>query len=86
MKIRRTIQCFTVNVEVTSEEGNKVLDFVIKYSKMPSVREIKSEMEMKHGRADGSPVIFRIVEIIPTTKVMEMDIEKFIENAEEVNE
>lgn len=86
MKIRRTINCFTVNVEVTAEEGNKVQDFVIRYSKMPSAREIKGEMEMKHSRADGSPVIFRVVGIIPTTKVMEMDIEKFIENAEEVNE
>ena len=86
MKIRRTIQCFTVNVEVTTQEGNKVPDFLICYSKMPSVREIKSEMEMKHGCADGSPVIFRVVGIIPTTKVMEMDIEKIIENAEEVNE
>lgn len=86
MKIRRTIQRFTINVEVTTEEGNKVPDFVICYSKMPSAREIKSEMEMRHGHADGSPVNFRVLGIIPTTKVMEMDIEKFIENAEEVEE
>nr|DAF85376.1 MAG TPA: hypothetical protein [Podoviridae sp. ct1ev3] len=86
MKIRRRIACFTVNVEVTTEGGNKVPDFVIRYSKMPSAREIKSEMEMRHGHADGTPVIFRTLGIIPTTKVMEMDIEKFIENAEEVNE
>lgn len=85
MKIRKTIVCFTVNVEVTTEEGNKVPDFVIRYCKMPSAREIKSEMEMRYGHADGTPVIFRTMEIIPTTKVMEMDIEKFIENAEEVN-
>lgn len=86
MKIRRRIQCFTVNVEVTTEGGNKVPDFVIRYSKIPTARVIKGEMEMKHGHADGSPVIFRVLEIIPTTKVMEMDIEKFIENAEEVSE
>ena len=86
MKIRRTIQCFTVNVEVTTEEGNKVPDFVLRYSRMPSAREIKKEMEMRYGHADGSPVEYRTLGIIPTTKVMEMDIEKFIENAEEVNE
>lgn len=86
MKIRRTIQCFTVNVEVTTEEGNKVPDFVIRYCRMPSAREIKGVMEMKHGHANGSSVIYRVTGIIPTTKVMEMDIEKFIENAEEVNE
>lgn len=86
MKIRRTINCFTVNVEVTTEEGNKVPDFVVHYSKVPSVREIKAEMEMRHAHTDGTPVIFRVTEIIPTTRVMEMDIETFIENAEEVNE
>lgn len=84
MKIRRTILCYTVNVEVTTEEGNEVPDFVIRYYKMPSAREIKREMEMRYGHADGTPVIFRTLGIIPTTKVMEMDIEKFIENAEEV--
>lgn len=86
MKIRRTIQCFTVNVEVTTEKGNKVPAFVTRYYKIPSAREIKAEMEMRYGHADGTPVIFRTLEIIPTTKVMEMDIEKFIENAQEVNE
>ena len=86
MKIRRTIQCFTVNVEVTTEEGNKVPDFVVRYSRMPSARDIKKEMEMRYGHADGSPVVYKTVGIIPITKVMEMPIEKFIENAEEVNE
>lgn len=85
MKIRRTIACFTVNVEVTTEEGNKVPDFIVRYCKMPCAREIKAEMEMRHGHSDGTPVIFRVKGIIPATKVMEMDIEKFIENAEEVN-
>lgn len=84
MKIRRTINCFTVNVEVETEEGNKVPAFVTRYSKIPSAREIKAEIEMRYGHSDGTPVIFRTLEIIPTTKVMEMDIEKFIENAEEV--
>lgn len=85
MKIRRKIQCFTVNVEVTTEEGNKVPDFIVRYSKIPSAREIKDEMEMRHGHSDGTPVTFRTTGIIPSTKIMEMDIEKFIENAEEVN-
>lgn len=85
MKIRRTIQCFTVNVEVTTEEGNKVPDFVVRYSKIPSQKEIKAEMEMRYGHPDGTPVTFRTTGIIPSTKIMEMDIEKFIENAEEVN-
>ena len=85
MKIRRTIACFTVNVEVTTEDGNKVPDFLVHYSKMPSALEIKREMEMRYGHSDGTPVIFRITEVIPTIKVMEMDIEKFIENAEEVS-
>lgn len=84
MKIRRTISCFTVDVEVTTEEGNKVPDVVFRYCKMPSVREIKAEMEMRHGHSDGTPVIFSVKRIIPTTKVMEMSIKKFIENAEEV--
>ena len=86
MKIRRTIACFTVNVEVTTEEGNKVPDFVVRYCKIPYAKEIKAEMEMRYGHSDGTPVTFRITEIIPTIKVMEMDIEKFIENAEEVCE
>lgn len=85
MKIRRKIQCFTVNVEVTTEKGNKVPAFVTRYSKIPNTREIKAEMEIRYGRSDGKPVIFRTLEIIPTTKVMEMDIEKFIENAEEAD-
>lgn len=84
MKIRRTISCFTVDVEVTTEEGNKVQDFVFRYCKMPSVREIKAEMEMRYGHSDGTPVIFQVKRIIPTTKVMEMPLRKFIENAEEV--
>lgn len=86
MKIRRTINCFTVNVEVETEEGNKVPDFLVRYGKAPCAREIKGEMEMRYGHSDGTPVIFRTLGIIPTTKVMEMDIEKFIENAEEVSE
>ena len=86
MKIRRTIQCYTVNIEVSTEEGNKVPDFVVRYSRVPSAREIKREMEMRYGHADGSPVEYKTVGIIPTTKVMEMSIEKFIENAEEVME
>lgn len=84
MKIRRRIACYTVDVEVTTEEGNKVSDFITRYVKMPSAREIKREMEMRHGHADGTPVIFRTLRIIPTKVDMEMDIEKFIENAEEV--
>lgn len=85
MKIRRKIQCFTVNVEVTTEEGNKVPDFIVRYSKMPCAREIKAEMEMRYGHSDGTPVTFRTTGITPSTKIMEMDIEKFIENAEEVD-
>lgn len=86
MKVRRTINCFTVNVEVTTEEGNKAPDFVVRYFKIPSAKEIKAEMEMRYGHSDGTPVTFRTLGIIPTKKVMEMDIEKFIENAEEVSE
>lgn len=86
MKIRRRINCFTVDVEVVTEEGNKVPDFIVSYSKIPSMKEIKGVMEMLHGHSDGTPVTFSITEIIPTTRVMEMDIEKFIENAEEVCE
>lgn len=85
MKIRRTVNCFTINVEVTKEGGVTIPDFLHYYSKMPSVKQIKGEIEMKYGRTDGKPVEYHVTGIIPTTKVMEMDIEKFIENAEEVN-
>ncbi len=86
MKIRRTINVFTVDVEVTTVDGNKMPDFVVRYSKIPSAKDIRSEMEMRYGRADGKPVDFRTIRIVPTTKVMEMDVEKFIENAEEVED
>ena len=86
MKIRRRIQCFTVNVEVTTEDGNTVPDFIVSYFRMPSAREIAKEMEMRHGQADGSHLAVYVKEIIPTSKVMEMAIEKFIENVVEVNE
>lgn len=86
MKIRRTISCFTVNVEVTKEGGVTIPDFLLYYSKMPSARQIKAELEMRYGRSDGKPVNYYVTGIIPTIKVMEMDIEKFIENAEEVIE
>lgn len=86
MKIRRTLVCYTVNVEVTKEGGAVIPEFLTFYSKMPSSKQIKAELEMRYGRTDGKPVDFHINRIIPTTKVMEMDIEKFIENAEEVNE
>lgn len=85
MKIRRTINFYTVNVEITKEDGATTPDFLL-YSKMPSARQIKGELEMKYGRSDGNPVNYRVIKIIPSTKVMEMDIEKFVENAVEVNE
>lgn len=84
MKIRRTVNCFTVNVEVTKEGGVVIPDFLLYYSKMPSARQIKRELEMRYGRSDGNPVEYHLTGVIPTTKIMEMDIEKFIENAEEV--
>ena len=79
MKIRRTVNCFTVNVEVTKEGGVTIPDFLHYYSKMPSARQIKGELEMRYGRSDGKPVDYHVIGIIPSTKVMEMDIEKFIE-------
>lgn len=86
MKIRRVIGCYTVDVEVTKEGGAVIPEFLTFYSKMPSLRQIKAELEMRYGRSDGKPVDYHIIGIIPSTKVMEMSIEKFIENAEEVND
>lgn len=85
MKIRRTVNCYTVNVEVTKEGGVVTPEFLTFYSKMPSLKQIKAELEMRYGRTDGKPVEYHMIGIIPTTKLLEMDIEKFIENAEEVN-
>lgn len=84
MKIRRKVNCFTVNVEVTKEGGVTIPVFLLYHSKIPSAKQIKGELEMRYGRSDGKPVDYHVTGIIPTTKVMEMDIEKFIENAEEV--
>lgn len=84
MKIRRTVKCYTVNVEVTKESGVTIPEFLTFYAKMPSLRQIKAELEMRYGRSDGKPVEYHMIGIIPSTKLMEMDIEKFIENAEEV--
>lgn len=86
MKIRRTVNCYTVNVEVTKEDGVTIPEFLTFYCKMPSLRQIKEEVEMRYGRSDGKPVEYYMIKIIPSTKIMEMDIEKFIENAEEVCE
>lgn len=86
MKIKRTIQCYTVDAEVTKEGGVTIPDFLLYYSKIPSAKQIKAELEMRYGRSDGKPVDYHVLRIIPTTKIMEMDIEKFIENAEEVSE
>ena len=86
MKIRRTVNCYTVNVEVTKESGVTIPEFLTFYSKTLSPRRIKMELEMRYGRSDGKPVEYDVLGIIPTTKIMEMDIEKFIENAEEVGE
>lgn len=84
MKIRRTVNCYTVNVEVTKEGGVTTPEFLTFYSKIPSLRQIKAGLEMRYGRSDGKPVEYHMIGIIHTTKHMEMDIEKFIENAEEV--
>ena len=84
MKIRRTVKCYTVNVEVTKEGGVTDPEFLIFYSKIPSLKQIKAELETRYGRSDGKPVEYHMTGIIPSTKLMEMDIEKFIENAEEV--
>lgn len=84
MKVRRTVNCYTVNVEVTKEGGVTIPEFLTFYSKIPSLKQIRAELEMRYGRSDGKPVEFHMIGIIPSTKVMEMDIEKFIENAEEV--
>lgn len=86
MKIRRIVSFYTINVEVTKEGGVIIPEFLTFYSKMPSLRQIKAELEMRCGRSDGKPVDYHVIGIIPSTKVLEMDIEKFIENAEEVNE
>ena len=85
MKIRKKVNCFTVNVEVTKEGEVTIPDFLHYYSKMPTAKQIKGELEMRYGRSDGKPIKYHVIGIIPTTKVMEMDIEKFIENAEEVH-
>ena len=85
MKIRRKVTCYTVDVEVTKEDGMVIPEFLTFYFKIPSSRQIRAELEMRFGRADGKPVEYHMKAITLTTKAMEMDIEKFIENAEEVN-
>lgn len=84
MKIRRTVNCYTVNVEVTKEDGVKITEFLTFYCRMKSLRQIEAELEMRYGRSDGKPVNYHVIGITPTKKIMEMDVEKFIENAEEV--